>query len=144
MPQPDSSSCERRYLTVLQVVAINAVATVGILVGVLALGASLMTALVSAWLLGAVATMCIAAMIFVCGERQAIKSTQLTGGAALVPKNIRDPLQLWEADRLMEIDHARAVRGIESLGEEPTVDEGVSERDTPSVREEPTRKRRAG
>ncbi len=137
---------EPKDLNVLQIVVINFLVTIGVLICALAMGVSLMAAIAVAWLMGAVATICLAAAISFMRQHNNVHPRRIAGGPALVPANVCDPLQLWEADRLMEIDHAKAAIGLDSSGNaslDLREDDEIAAREKPINLKDHSRKRRA-
>ena len=109
-----------KELNVLQIVVINIAATVSLLAFGLALGATWPTALIGAWIAGAVVTMGGAVALYYLRDRRTKETAMPSDSPALVPGNVSEPLQLWEADRLMELDHASAILGSGRARATPT------------------------
>ena len=107
----DHDDTEPVFLNVFQVILLDIIATAGIFVTLKTAGNSWLVSVLTAWMGGCLATLAIIGATYwiltqqsrLRGDRAVRRETQTL--PALVPSNIDDPLQLWEADRLMERDH---------------------------------------
>jgi hypothetical protein len=107
---------EAPVLNVLQIVAVHCALTLAIFVGFATTGQALAIAALLALACGPVLTLFTAAVIFLATSRleerhrQNWKNEPARHGPPLVPGPVTDPMQLWEDDRLLEIDHAVSAR----------------------------------
>lgn len=109
----DHDDTEPVFLNVFQVILLDIIATAGIFVTLKTAGSSWAVSILAAWMGGCLATLAIIGATYWILTQQSRRRDTLARAArrdlrnppALVPSNIDDPLQLWEADRLMERDH---------------------------------------
>lgn len=106
MDRPPFSD-DTKFLNVLQVVALDMVASIGLFVVGLSSGLSWPMALLLAWIGGVFLTIAGLGCVYLYMLRGDSCSVAQCG-PALVPRNITDPLQLWETDRLLELEHVGA------------------------------------
>ncbi|MEM1072859.1 MAG: hypothetical protein AAF665_00550 [Pseudomonadota bacterium] len=113
---PDPPANEK-VLDVLQIVALNAAISTGLLVVLKAAGAAWGVALLTSWIGGGLVTLCFAMCVYLVHERNVVgrksihRSRDLKSSdpnASHVPSDLRDPVAAWEIDRLMEIDQMLA------------------------------------
>lgn len=107
---------------VLQIVALSIATTVIVFLGVLSAGAIWWVALCTSWIFSPAATLLVAATVFNSNDKRRSRQFSVATGPALVPMNISDPMQLWEADRLMEIEHASHQQDeLERFAQDPKI-----------------------
>jgi hypothetical protein len=106
---------EPKVFNVLQIIALDVVATGALFGAALVSGASLMTALLGGWIGGTIVTMgtvMAATQLRTWSEQRGRAHTaapkEAPAGPELVSEEISDPMQLWEADLLKEIDYTVA------------------------------------
>lgn len=108
-----------KIFNLVQVLALNVVLTVSLVVALKALGNSWLVAISGAWMGGSILTLgtvfALYALhsVFSRGAGTVFGGAYIENGPALVPTNINDPMQVWETDRLMEIDHASANEAVD-------------------------------
>ncbi|WP_227267476.1 hypothetical protein [Roseobacter weihaiensis] len=110
---PDDTS---RPVNPLQFVALNALATLGVVAGLKLAGMSWAGALVAGWVGGSLLTLAGSFLaVTICERRRSLRSANLNPAAqaesfsapALVPSEISDPMQVWAIDQQIEQGFAR-------------------------------------
>lgn len=122
---------DERYMNVAQVILLDIVLTVSLAVALKLAGNSLFVSVIGAWLGGCILTMgALSGLYWVrsVGMRltgPATQNQQSRSAPPLVSSEITDPMELWEADRMLELDHAYASGELDQArrGTDVSVDE---------------------
>lgn len=111
-----------KIFDVIQIVALNCALSTGLIVVVRTAGASWGVTLLAGWFGGALLTLALVFCVYILktgfsrntsAARQARDENELGHAAPLVPMDIRDPVQAWEVDRLLEIDRMLSQKRLE-------------------------------
>ena len=96
-----------KQFNVLQIIALNTTTTVLLVLGLLAADISVGLSLLIGWIGGSMLTSVGLVMGVYLKDRRAERNLAAATSKRpkLVPADITDPLQLWEEDRLLEIDY---------------------------------------
>ena len=120
--QPQSNTpANDRLFNLVQIVVLDVALTVTLAAALKLLGASWLVTIAGAWIGGCLLTLsAVFTTYFVRNRHEArqnglSQSTFEADAPALVPTNIQDPVQLWDADRLMELDFAVAHKASDPL-----------------------------